>query len=329
MGSERDLRSEFGRALEAVTPPAPWLPTAVREELRHRQQKAWRPSTGSLAAGLLAVLLIAALVVGVRVWRNGDLNHGPMPAGGAPTIKQYQALVSRDDLRLDNTSNIDCTTYVYPNCLAPVAVANAAAHQWLDDLSGIQPPARFAAVDALLRRHLALLISGNADYVAAYTAKDMQGRATFTLVVNDEQSALDTAVQAIDASSQDTILGYSAGVQLGKDDLLACAVCQGLISQSTVSCPASQTPTCADEIDAVGLQVEAFQEDLVRYYAPDSLVANDRRLQADLLATENALDAMTSALSTGVQVALQTAFSALRQALGRVDADAASIAGSN
>jgi len=75
--------------------------------------------------------------------------------------------------------------------------------------------------------------------------------------------------------------------------------------------------------------VEAFQEDLVKLYAPDSLAARDGRLQTDLVAADTALDAMTFAQSTDDQVALQAGHDALRRAINRVESDASDIAGSN
>ena len=98
------------------------------------------------------------------------------------------------------------------------------------------------------------------------------------------------------------------------------------MNQNLVSCPVGQTPTCADEIDATRLQVETFQDDTVRGFAPSSLAAKDERLQADLLAADTALNSMSSALSAGNQLQLGAGRNALRQALSLVDRDATDIA---
>ena len=104
-----------------------------------------------------------------------------------------------------------------------------------------------------------------------------------------------------------------AGVSsTGKANLLGCTACQQLVSQNLVSCLVSQTPSCPDEIAATGLQVETFQGELVRDFAPDSLAAKDGRLQADLFTAYTALGAMASALSAGDQIGLQAGHDVLR-----------------
>ena len=108
-----------------------------------------------------------------------------------------------------------------------------------------------------------------------------------------------------------------AGVSsTGKANLLGCTARQQLVSQ---------TPSCPDEIAATGLQMETFQGELVRDFAPDSLAAKDGRLQADLFTAYTALGAMASALSAGDQIGLQAGHEVLRQALGSADSDAAQI----
>lgn len=98
------------------------------------------------------------------------------------------------------------------------------------------------------------------------------------------------------------------------------------MSPNQVSCDASQTPGCVDELAATKVQVETLQDALVRGFAPDSLAAKGGRLQADLLAADVALDAISSALSAGDQLQLGTGRNALRQALSRVDRGATDIA---
>jgi len=101
--------------------------------------------------------------------------------------------------------------------------------------------------------------------------------------------------------------------------------CQQFVARTRCPARAGQTPSCIDEIAAIRLQVETFQEDVARTFAPDSLAAKDGRMQADLLAADRSLDALESALSAGDQVALQAGHDALRQALSRVESDAADI----
>jgi len=67
--------------------------------------------------------------------------------------------------------------------------------------------------------------------------------------------------------------------------------------------------------------------DLAFAFAPDSLSAEDAKLQADLMAADVALDGMESAASGRDQVGLQAGHDQLLKALRGVDADAADSAG--
>lgn len=93
------LRAEFRRALDVLAPPAPWLSASVRERLRERRPKertrrvrpqASRPTwLLPVAAGLLALAIVAALVYGERVLnlKPAPVQHprqGQAPAGCPP-----------------------------------------------------------------------------------------------------------------------------------------------------------------------------------------------------------------------------------------------------
>jgi hypothetical protein len=295
--------------------PRPWLVSLGR--------------AGSLVGALLVVLLMASLVLGVHFWL---MNTHPVvpaaPLGRSLTIKQYQALVRADQQRLDSEPGGYCSI-TDTECPAVAALNTAAMQQWLDDLNHSQPPARFAAVDALMRRQLALAISYQNAAMTAYRARDQKGVETAFAAGASELDVLDRQAGDIIASTQGTMVTYTTAVRMNRALLLACDLCQLLLSQDQVTCQSSQTPTCVDEIAAVRGQVEAFQADLIKLYAPDSLAAKDGRLQADLVAADTALDAMTLAQLADDQAALQAGHDALRRAINRVESDASDIAGSN
>jgi hypothetical protein len=337
--NEVEIRERLRQAVGEARYPA-YLLSRVEAQLRHptidqdvrtsprRRQSPWLVSlgrAGSLVGVLLVVLLIGVLVLGVHLWL---VNTRPVaPADPDPSIKDYQSMMRLDQQWLDSQPGGYC--YITDTgCPAVAALNTAAMLQWLDDLNRSQPPTRFAALDVLMRRHLAIAISYQNAAMTAYRAQDEKGVNAAFNTGSIELDALDMQATDIIASSQGTIVTYTAAVRLDKGLLLACFLCQGL-SQNQVTCQASQTPTCANEIAGVRLQVETFQGDLVKLYAPDSLVAKDGRLQADLVATDAALDAMASALSAGDQVSLQSGHDVLRQALNRVLSDAADITGSN
>lgn len=105
------LRNEFHRALDAVAPPAPWLTSHVREELRRRRHEAYpsrwgrpwftlslpRMSTPLVAGILILVLAIAA--VGAFVAINLQV-HRSIP------IKTHSGPVSRMCSQGGTTLNI-------------------------------------------------------------------------------------------------------------------------------------------------------------------------------------------------------------------------------
>ena len=281
-------------------------------------------NTGSLVAALVALLLIAALMVGVYAWRNNQLPTRPVPAG--ELIKRYQALMSTDQLRFDSTSTDHCTTLDDATCLDAQATITADVMHWLDDLNHTTPPARFVAVDALIRRHLALRLQDNIATVAAFRTRGQKAFDTSVAAGHVERAMLHRLAGDIIASSQGTVAFYTAFVQLDESYLLDCVLCQRLVSPTLVSCQVSQASVCSDEIDAIRVQVEGFLGDMVLQYAPDSLAVNEALLQADLLTAERELDAMAAALSAGDPVALSAGHAALRLALTHVQSDAADIA---
>lgn len=82
-----NLRLEFHRAIDAVTPQAPWLGDHVRRELRRqesvhpRPRRRWSlilsPSTRRILAGALVVILaLAATEAALAIYRY---THGPIP----------------------------------------------------------------------------------------------------------------------------------------------------------------------------------------------------------------------------------------------------------
>ena len=243
-----------------------------------------------------------------------------------PAIKQYQAVVGTDEERMVRFLQGECNPPASTGCPDQAALVIAELQQWLDDLNRTQPPTRFAIVDGQMRRHLALAISDLNALAAAYRGKDQNGMDTALAGAVSERDTMEREAIAVTSSSRGTITTYTAGVRLDESNLLACDFCQKLVSQNQLSCQTSQTPSCGTEIAATRLQVETFQDDLVRVFAPNALAAKDRQLKADLLTADMSLDAIASALSAADQVGLQTGYAALRQALGRADSDAAAIA---
>lgn len=85
---DRNFRTEFGRAIDAVAPPAPWLMSAVRDGLRRRRREGWmdraqrkpaqtRFAIAGLSMAVLAVLVVAALLL-AQLYTS---RQTPAPAG--------------------------------------------------------------------------------------------------------------------------------------------------------------------------------------------------------------------------------------------------------
>ena len=334
--NETQIRERLRKAVGEATYPAGFtsrVEARLKESALHQQRGARtfrvRPPllsgigrAASLIAALLIVLLIALVVIGVRGW---VMNNQPVsPAGQDLTTKAYQAMIVAAEQKWEDSRTVLCYIGV-PGCSEGEAVVIGTLQAWLDDLNSYQTPTRFAALDALMRRHLTLAITYNKAAVAAYEANDVAAMNVAFDSAMSNGATLRSQAEDIINSHEGTVATYTAAVRLDRYYLVGCVLCRQFVSQNQVSCPAGLTPSCTDEIAAARLQVETFQGDLVLAYAPDSLAAKDLRLQTDLIGADVALNAIEAALSAADQVALQAGHDALRQALDRVDSAAAYI----
>ncbi len=97
MVSDNELKTEFVRALDTVTPPAPWLRATVHTELRKQSrsepgnapQRSGTPrfmrvrGVGAFTAVLAVVLLVVTLLAGGYIWQDWQRfqKAQPVPAG--------------------------------------------------------------------------------------------------------------------------------------------------------------------------------------------------------------------------------------------------------
>jgi hypothetical protein len=322
--SERALRAQFVRALDEVLPAAPWLEGAVFEDLRQSRGSTHRPRTGQMArrrpalrfAAALVLIALVAVAVGALVITRTSLLSGSQPQPGAPVpIEQYQAMTRADVQKLVATNSFTCSSFDDSTCLSNLAVGDAAARHWLDDLTRSQPPARYAAVDYLIRRHLALLLANDARYVAAFHARDAKAAKAASDVFNVHFSALQALAQDVTDPVDVTPQAYKT-IVLGDRQAL-------LRYLGLVACGSGPSPGCAESVTTLRGGVEGFQGDLARYAGP----AQDARLQADLVHADLTLELVESALSASDPARLQAGLTNLRQWLARADADAAVIGG--
>jgi hypothetical protein len=296
--------------------------------LRNRNSDRDRPlgRRTELIAGIAAAVL-ALIVIGTFVYIRGvPTPNRVMPALPDQTIKQYQTLITSDQQTTStNFLNFECTINPPESsaCADEAAASIDRLQQYLLDLNQSRPPARFTAIDGRLRRHLGLVMADLRAVIAASKAGDVSGAAAALTAVMNERDTLNREANAIIFSGQETPAGYAGIVSTGKSSLLACDLCQKLVSQT---CQSTQGPDCADEVAATTLQVETFLDSLVRGFAPDSLAAEGQRLQGDLEGADIALQEMSSGVSGGDQ-AMGRPLAELRQALSLVNRDATDIAG--
>jgi hypothetical protein len=336
--SERALKAEFTQALDEVLPPAPWLGAAVRDDLRkrrtgsssvrgsHKSQRrrtSWSGGAMRLAAAVLIVLLAGTAVVTFIKLRDNAQQSTP---AGMLTVQAYQAMVSRDDGELIIARSGDCSTLQSP-CPGAKSPNLAALQQWLNDLDRFAPPARFAVIDAQLRRHLAANISDTNAVFAAYQAQDQSGLERMNYATQIGAGYLDDASMAIANSHQATVGAYIASVRAGEQNLSSCTSCQSLRSSDPIVCIGDLAMSCLYEVFYAESVIGEFEASLVQVVAPDSMTAADAPLQADLASADMALLTWTAAVLNGDQAGLDVGRLLLRQAQPAVNADIASILG--
>lgn len=338
MDSEQNLRIELRRALDEVLPPAPWLETAVKDDLRKRRSRgsaglgrgksqqtaiAWPRSTVQFAAGVLIVVVAGAALATYLEVRS----LAPRSEPAALDLAAYQAMVSSDYSRLIYSgSGIDCTT-VQSNCPGPGKQVLGAIQRFLDDVNRSQPPSSLAVTNGLMRRHLAASIAILNGMFAAYAAKDQVALDRDNYLFSAQGEWLSAITTSISQSQQGSPASYVASVRAAKQGMTSCNGCrpQQLAGQD---CAEIQTVVCEADVVYAKLDIETLESALVSLTAPSSLVGQDALLQRDLAQADAAVLALASAQLTGDQAGFNNARALLAQKLPAIDADLAGILGS-
>ena len=335
MDNERQLKIELGRALDEVLPPAPWLEAVVAEDLRARRSRrsldrrpgtqprskwSFRPAI-QLVAGVLVLALAAATVVTFLTVRN----RGPQSAPAGPvSVEAYQKVVSHDDGMLIVARGDSCLT-LQSICPPPGRPVQTALQRWLDDLNRSEPPARFAVIDAQMRRHLAANISEINVLFAAYQAQDQNGLDRANQANSDQQHWIGNVASSIADSRPGTAVAYISSVRAAYQDFGGCAACQSLIA--LVDCAEIRATSCEYAVIYATHSIEPFQSALVRVTAPSSLAAQDQRLQIDLAQADTGVFTMSTAQVTGDQAGFNAGRLLVQQALPAIKADVVAILG--
>jgi hypothetical protein len=331
--NERQLKMEFGRALDEVLPPAPWLEAAVTEDLRKRrarksvvrtsgrqEESNWLPRPAmQLAAGLLVLMLAAAAAVTFAALRY----HAPQsePAGSI-SIEAYQRMLSLDDALLNVSRDNNCAD-LQSVCPAPPGPLASVLQRWLDDLNRSDPPARFAVIDSQMRSHLAASISLLDAVSIAYQAQDENGLLLANQAAANQQHWLDIAASSIKESQLGTAASYISSIGAAYQTFGGCAACQSLIA--AVDCTDIKSWSCEYAVIRAIAPVEALEIAPVRVSTPSSLAAQDARLQSDLAEADTGVLAIATARVTGDQAAFDAGRLMLQQALLAINVDIAHV----
>lgn len=277
--------------------------------------------TASVVAAVLALLLVAAAVIGIRAWHDSLVNSRPASTVQNPTVSQYQAMVSHDVLNALSKQANACAV-LGDACPTAAPRLAAALQNWLDDLNGARPPSRFKYVDAGLRRHVAACIKDLNAALAAYDAQDQKGMDAAISAGVSERDTFSAEVDAIRNSSQASASGYASIVRSDQAGLANCLACQTLAGPGQAPCNVGDD-FCQNNVVVAMEDIDALQGDLVRNFAPAASAPKDARLQIDVWAADQALVAMDAAWSAHDEVSLQTARDAFSQAFTRVVSDLA------
>jgi hypothetical protein len=268
--------------------------------------------------------LHAALVLSVLGCSQAP-SVGQQSSTADPAINAYKTLMVSDDNAMGAATSNHCNTVQDAGCPAAAARVVAALQSWLDDLNRFQTPARFATIDAQMRRHVAAAIAYLNGAAAAALAKNQTALDRSIVAAVSEREWVDRQTANISHSSPATAGTYAGLVRSEKSDLDKCAGCQRLIAQAPLSCDGSAATDCNSLVLDAASQVATFEGAVVLDAAPSILAAKDAQLQSDLAQGDTALIAMMGDLLKGDQAGFTAGRTSLGRALAAVDTDAATV----
>jgi hypothetical protein len=298
--------------------------SAGRGKARFQQTRGALPRPAlQLAAAVLVVVIAAAAVVTFLQLRSNAPRSAP-----ALSIVAYQTTLKRDVGILDSAGDgVSCTT-LQSTCPQPGRPVLKAYQRWLDDLNGSEPPAKFAVIDAQMRKHLAAGIADLNAVFAAHAAHNQDGLDRAGAEAQRQGDWLNAVTDAIVYSSQGTAAGYADSVLAARrQGLDVCPECQSLSSSGPIDCTGSQEANCEGDVAFARSAIEDLEAAVMRVAAPGSLAAQDSLLQRDLAEADTAVLAMATAQLTGDQGGFSAGRLLFQRALPAVNADIAGILG--
>jgi hypothetical protein len=307
---ERTLFDRFHEALDVEPRPGAYErmrfamtnhPVALkrRPALRIRWSTMGLRITAAVAAGVIAMAVIAAFLAA---------HHGPVgsvPAGSDPKVKAYQAMITSDYNALSNNT-FSCSAVDDSGCEAFVTTALSPYNKWISDLKSFQTPARFAALDGMLRRHLTdetIYLNG---MLAAHKSKNLK---SFDFAFEGafyEGAWIDPTVGVIAGTYPRVAGSYTDALALAKQSLEACINqapgpadigCEQLYHPD--ECAKVGLQACANDAHAYAARIQGFLIGLLQNPAPGGLAAKDRKIQIALAVVDADIIAVTDGLRSG------------------------------
>jgi hypothetical protein len=239
-----------------------------------------------------------------------------------PSIRAYQTLMLSDDTAMGASTSNHCNTVQDTACPAAVARVVTTLQAWLDDLNRFQTPARFATIDAQMKRHLTAVISYLNLAAAANVARNQSLEDRSIAAAINEKGWVDEVASSVAQSKPAAVAIYTGVVGSVKSELDSCASCQRLAGQSQLNCVGAAVTDCDSLVIDAAIQVRTFQSALVQDAVPSVLSAKDGQLQSDLAMSDTALIAMMGALLTSDQSGFSGGRSSFQRSMAAVDADA-------
>jgi hypothetical protein len=331
---ERTLFDQFHEALEVE--PRPGAYERMRYAFTNRPDALkrrpgfptrWSKMGLRVAAVLAAAVLAIALGAAILMVRHGPV--GTAPAGPDPNVKAYQAMIKSgyDSLTVFYGS-FSCSTVDDAGCDADASTTLPLLAKWVSDLKSFQTPARFAALDGMLRRHLTDAITYKNAMLAAHKSGNVKD---FTLAGEGgfyETEWLDPAVATIAGSYPRVAGSYHDALALARQHIDACVTqapgpadlgCEHLYHPDV--CAGVGVQACAIYAHSAAAQIQSFLISLLQNPAPTALAAKDRQIQSDLAQIDADIVAITDGLLSGDSAKTTSAETLFVADLTRADND--------
>lgn len=312
---ERTLFDQFHEALEMEPRPGAYErmryaftshPAASRR--RRVFQTRWSKMGLRVAAVLAAAVIAIALGAAILATHHGPV--GVVPAADDPNVKAYRAMIKADYDALGAAGTAPgaptCNGVNDPGCGTVVNTFVPLLNKWGSDLKAFQTPVRFAALDAMLRRHLADKIVYANAMLAAQKSKNVKAFDFASQSGFYEGEWIDPTVGTIDGSYPRVAGSYTDALAVTKQSLGACI--NQAPGPADIGCELLYHPdecakigqqACANGAQAYAARIQIFLIGLLQNPAPTALATKDRQIQTALTVLDADIIAVTEGLRSG------------------------------